>query len=190
MRLNFTDHYMNDYITEFKKDLNKIINDLIEKNIVNDFNFNKLSIDYSSKSKQGDISTNLFLILLKQNLKKNYDLKDHIFKFLSSLHYIEKIDIVNYSEQSEILISRALSPAKPLDLYIDDDRKYCIAIFDDDDLELAIGRGGVNVNLASTVTEFRIDAFGKSAPYKDLLSSWRDPSKSESRIVNLTLTPS
>ena len=73
----------------------------------------------------------------------------------------EKIDIVNYSEQSEILISRALSPAKPLDLYIDDDRKYCIAIFDDDDLELAIGRGGVNVNLASTVTEYRIDAFGK-----------------------------
>ena len=84
MRLNFTDHYMNDYITEFKKDLNKIINDLIEKNIINDFNFNKLSIDYSSKSKQGDISTNLFLILLKKNLKKNYDLKDHIFKFLSS----------------------------------------------------------------------------------------------------------
>ena len=73
----------------------------------------------------------------------------------------EKIDIVNYSEQSEILISRALSPAKPLDLYIDDDRKYCIAIFDDDDLELAIGRGGVNVNLASTVIEYRIDAFGK-----------------------------
>ena len=73
----------------------------------------------------------------------------------------EKIDIVNYSEQSEILISRALSPAKPLDLYIDDDRKYCIAIFDDDDLELAIGRGGVNVNLASTVTDYRIDAFGK-----------------------------
>lgn len=73
----------------------------------------------------------------------------------------EKIDIVNYSEQSEILISRALSPAKPLDLYIDDDRKYCIAIFDDDDLELAIGRGGVNVNLASSVTDYRIDAFGK-----------------------------
>ena len=63
-------------------------------------------------------------------------------------------------DRSEILISRALSPAKPLDLYIDDDRKYCIAIFDDDDLELAIGRGGVNVNLASKVTEYRIDAFG------------------------------
>ena len=73
----------------------------------------------------------------------------------------EKIDIINYSDQSEILISRALSPAKPLDLYIDDDRKYCIAIFDDDGLEFAIGRGGVNVNLAAEVTEYRIDAFGK-----------------------------
>ena len=74
----------------------------------------------------------------------------------------EKIDIINFSEQSEILVSRALSPAKPLDLYIDDDRKYCIAIFDDDELEFAIGRGGVNINLASNVTEYRIDAFGKN----------------------------
>ena len=49
----------------------------------------------------------------------------------------EKIDIINSSEQSEVLISRALSPAKPLDLYIDDDMKYCIAIFDDDELEFA-----------------------------------------------------
>ena len=74
----------------------------------------------------------------------------------------EKIDIINSSEQSEVLISRALSPAKPLDLYIDDDRNYCIAIFDDDDLELAIGRAGVNVNLAANVTNYKIDAFGKN----------------------------
>ena len=73
----------------------------------------------------------------------------------------EKIDIINSSEQSEVLISRALSPAKPLDLYIDDDMKYCIAIFDDDELEFAIGRAGVNVNLAANVTNYKIDAFGK-----------------------------
>lgn len=73
----------------------------------------------------------------------------------------EKIDIINSSDQSEVLISRALSPAKPLDLYIDDETKYCIAIFHDDDLELAIGRAGVNVNLAANVTGYKIDAYGK-----------------------------
>ena len=73
----------------------------------------------------------------------------------------EKIDIVNFSEQPEILISRALSPATPMDLYIDEDDKYCIALFNDDELEFAIGRGGVNINLASRITDYRIDAFGK-----------------------------
>ncbi len=73
----------------------------------------------------------------------------------------EKIDIINYSDQPEILISRALSPAKPLDLYIDDERNYCVAIFNDDELDSAIGRGGVNINLAAKVIDYRIDAFGK-----------------------------
>ena len=73
----------------------------------------------------------------------------------------EKIDIVNYSEQPEVLISRALSPATPLDLYIDEDDKYCVALFNDDELEFAIGRSGVNINLASRITNYRIDAFGK-----------------------------
>jgi len=58
----------------------------------------------------------------------------------------EKIDIINHSNQSEILISRALSPAKPIDLYIDDDRKYCVALFNENELEFAIGKGGVNIN--------------------------------------------
>lgn len=73
----------------------------------------------------------------------------------------EKIDIINHSEQSEILISRALSPAKPMNLYIDDDRMYCAAIFGNDDLDTAIGKGGVNINLAARVTGYRIDAYGK-----------------------------
>ena len=72
----------------------------------------------------------------------------------------EKIDIVNYSEQPEILITRALSPAKPVNLYIDEEKDYCIAIFDDENLDSAIGRNGMNINLASRVTGFRIDAYG------------------------------
>ncbi|NQT97190.1 MAG: transcription termination factor NusA [Candidatus Marinimicrobia bacterium] len=74
----------------------------------------------------------------------------------------EKIDIINHSEQPEILISRALSPAKPINLYIDDDRRYCAAIFGDNDLDTAIGKGGVNINLAARVTGYRIDAYGKT----------------------------
>ncbi len=72
----------------------------------------------------------------------------------------EKIDIVNYSEQAEILVSRALSPAKPVQLFIDDDKKYCVALFDDDSLDAAIGRNGMNINLASKITDYRIDAYG------------------------------
>ena len=72
----------------------------------------------------------------------------------------EKIDIVNHSEQAEILLSRALSPAKPLQLYIDDDKRYCVALFDDENLDAAIGRNGMNINLASKITEYRIDGYG------------------------------
>jgi len=72
----------------------------------------------------------------------------------------EKIDIVNFSEQPEILITRALSPAKPVNLYIDEEKDYCIAIFDDENLDSAIGRNGMNINLASRVTGYRIDAYG------------------------------
>ena len=72
----------------------------------------------------------------------------------------EKIDIVNYSEQAEILVSRALSPAKPVQLFIDDEKNYCVALFDDDGLDAAIGRNGMNINLASKITDYRIDAYG------------------------------
>ena len=72
----------------------------------------------------------------------------------------EKIDIVNFSEQAEILVTRALSPAKPSRLFIDDDKKYCVALFDDDSLDSAIGRNGMNINLASKLTDYKIDAYG------------------------------
>ena len=72
----------------------------------------------------------------------------------------EKIDIINMSDQEEILISRALSPAKPVQLHIDDEKKYCVALFEDENLDTAIGRNGTNINLASQVTKYRIDAYG------------------------------
>ena len=80
----------------------------------------------------------------------------------------EKIDIVNFTEKSEVFITRALSPAKPIDLYIDDERKYCVAIFDEGGLENAVGRSGVNINLASKLTGYTIDAYTK-LEYEEVL---------------------
>ena len=66
---------MNDFISILKKDLLSVIDILINKNIINQsFNQDNLSIDYLSKSKQGDVSTNLFILLNSQHNKKNYNL--------------------------------------------------------------------------------------------------------------------
>lgn len=74
----------------------------------------------------------------------------------------EKIDIINWSDQPEILITRALSPARPIDLYIDEDRRYAVAVFEDEDLAIAIGRNGQNVKLVSRITGYTVDALSKS----------------------------
>ncbi len=74
----------------------------------------------------------------------------------------EKIDIINWSEQPEILITRALAPAKPIQLYIDEEKPYVVAIFEDEELPIAIGRNGQNIKLASDVTGYSIDAVKKS----------------------------
>lgn len=70
----------------------------------------------------------------------------------------ERIDVINHTSRSEVLISRALSPAKPMNLYIDDEKKYCVAVFDDEDMESAVGKSYLNVRLAAEVTGYTIDA--------------------------------
>ncbi|MFB0514985.1 MAG: transcription termination factor NusA [Candidatus Neomarinimicrobiota bacterium] len=74
----------------------------------------------------------------------------------------EKIDIINWSEQPEILVSRSLSPAKPVNLLIMEDRPYIMAVFHDDELPTAIGKNGQNIVLASKVTGYTIDAVKQS----------------------------
>lgn len=74
----------------------------------------------------------------------------------------EKIDVINFSSQPEVLISRALSPARPLSLFIDEQAKYCLAVFDDADMDAAIGRSAQNVLLASRATGYKIEAVKKS----------------------------
>ena len=74
----------------------------------------------------------------------------------------EKIDIINWSDKPEILISRALAPAKPINLYIDEEKPYVVAVFEDEELPIAIGRNGQNIRLASSVTGYTIDAVKKT----------------------------
>ena len=70
----------------------------------------------------------------------------------------EKIDIINWSNEPEILITRALSPSQPVDLYIDEDKRYVIAVFEEEDLPIAIGRNGQNIKLVSSITGYTVDA--------------------------------
>ena len=70
----------------------------------------------------------------------------------------EKIDIVEYSKDPAKFIENALKPAKNVRVFITDDKnKDSIVIVDDDNLALAIGKKGLNINLANKLTKYNID---------------------------------
>ncbi len=69
----------------------------------------------------------------------------------------EKIDIVNWSHDPEIFIGRALSPAKPLRVEVDTTDKKAMAVINDDEMAIAVGRYGQNIGLASRLTGYQID---------------------------------
>lgn len=74
----------------------------------------------------------------------------------------EKIDIIKWSKLPEEYISNALSPAKVLDVTLDEDNKSARVIVDDNQLSLAIGKEGQNVRLAAKLTGWKIDIKSKS----------------------------
>ena len=69
----------------------------------------------------------------------------------------EKIDIIEWSENPEIFIANALSPAKVLNVDADEKKKEAKAIVAENQLSLAIGKGGQNVRLAARLTGWKID---------------------------------
>lgn len=70
----------------------------------------------------------------------------------------EKIDIVLYSKDASEFIKSALSPAKNLQVYILDEKtKETLVIVDKDNLSLAIGKKGINVKLATRLTNYKLD---------------------------------
>jgi len=79
----------------------------------------------------------------------------------------EKIDIINWSSEPEIFITRALSPAKPKRIAIDEEGHKVIALLDDDQISLAIGKGGQNRRLAVRLTGYDIQTV-KEEEYLEL----------------------
>lgn len=71
----------------------------------------------------------------------------------------ENIDVINYTTNTSLLISRALSPAKISSIEIDEENKTANVYMKPDQVSLAIGKGGYNIKLASRLAGYEIDVF-------------------------------
>ncbi len=84
----------------------------------------------------------------------------------------ENIDVINYTSNLQLYISRALSPAKISTLKLFDDEKRVEIYLKPSEVSLAIGKGGLNIKLASQLTGFEIDVY-------------REPGTEDEEDVNL-----
>lgn len=71
----------------------------------------------------------------------------------------ENIDVVNYTANVRLFIQRALSPAKVSSLSLDEENRKVDVYLRPEEVSLAIGRGGLNIKLASLLTEYTIDVY-------------------------------
>ncbi|MBP7389334.1 MAG: transcription termination/antitermination protein NusA [Chitinophagales bacterium] len=71
----------------------------------------------------------------------------------------ENIDIINHTQNLQLLVQRALAPAKINSLDIDQDKKRIAVYLEPDQVSLAIGKRGVNIKLASRLVGFEIDVY-------------------------------
>jgi len=71
----------------------------------------------------------------------------------------ENIDVINYTTNTTLFIQRALSPAKISSLKIHEEEKKVEVYLRPEEVSLAIGKGGLNIKLASMLTEYTIDVF-------------------------------
>ena len=78
----------------------------------------------------------------------------------------ENIDVINYTDDIALYISRSLAPAKLKDVYLDKENKYAKIVADEDQISLMIGKNGQNIKLASKLTGYEIDVERKGYPPK------------------------
>ncbi len=79
----------------------------------------------------------------------------------------ENIDIINYTANIQLLIQRSLTPARISYMDIDSDQKHVDAYLRADQVSLAIGRKGVNIKLACSLTGYDIDVFREDADQEE-----------------------
>ncbi len=71
----------------------------------------------------------------------------------------ENIDVINFTSNPQLLIQRALSPAKISSIRLDNENKHAEVFLRPEEVSLAIGKGGLNIKLASILTEYSIDVY-------------------------------
>lgn len=71
----------------------------------------------------------------------------------------ENIDVINFTNNQQLLIQRALSPAKISSIKLDEEEHHAEVFLKPEEVSLAIGKGGLNIKLASMLTECTIDVF-------------------------------
>ena len=76
----------------------------------------------------------------------------------------ENIDVINYTQNMQLFIQRALSPAKVSQIVMHDHEKRAEVYLKPEEVSLAIGQGGMNIKLASMLTEYTIDVYRELDP--------------------------
>ena len=71
----------------------------------------------------------------------------------------ENIDVINYTSNTQLFIQRALSPAKISSIRLNEEEHKAEVFLKPEEVSLAIGKGGLNIKLASMLTEYVIDVF-------------------------------
>ena len=71
----------------------------------------------------------------------------------------ENIDVINWTNNTQLLIQRALTPAKITSMELDQENKHANVFLKPDQVSLAIGRRGVNIKLASELTAYELDVY-------------------------------
>ena len=80
----------------------------------------------------------------------------------------ENIDVIDFTTNTTLFIQRALSPAKISSMRIDEENKRAEVFLHPDEVSLAIGKGGLNIRLASKLTGYNIDVYRESDDPDDI----------------------